>query len=100
VILIEALFWLVVGIFAGLVEIVPVIGPIAAGAVAIGVGLTQSWELALAAGLADDVVGDRGAEVDDHARAILTSVAQELADALGHGALPTKGSTGAPRAPD
>jgi predicted PurR-regulated permease PerM len=45
-------FWLLIGIFAGLVEIVPVIGPIAAGAVAIGVGLTQSWELALAAGLA------------------------------------------------
>jgi predicted PurR-regulated permease PerM len=45
-------FWLLIGIFAGLVEIVPVIGPIAAGAVAIGVGLTQSWGLALAAGLA------------------------------------------------
>jgi predicted PurR-regulated permease PerM len=45
-------FWLLIGIFAGLVEIVPVIGPIAAGAVAIGVGLTQSWQLALAAGLA------------------------------------------------
>jgi predicted PurR-regulated permease PerM len=45
-------FWLLIGIFAGLVEIVPVIGPIAAGAVAVGVGFTQSWELALAAGLA------------------------------------------------
>jgi predicted PurR-regulated permease PerM len=45
-------FWLLIGIFAGLVEIVPVIGPIAAGAVAVGVGLTQSWGLALAAGLA------------------------------------------------
>jgi predicted PurR-regulated permease PerM len=45
-------FWLLIGIFAGLVEVVPVIGPIAAGAVAIGVGLTQSWQLALAAGLA------------------------------------------------
>jgi predicted PurR-regulated permease PerM len=45
-------FWLLIGIFAGFVEIVPVIGPIAAGAVAIGVGLTQSWQLALAAGLA------------------------------------------------
>ena len=45
-------FWLLIGIFAGLVEIVPVLGPIAAGAVAIGVGLTQSWGLALAAGLA------------------------------------------------
>ena len=45
-------FWLIIGIFAGLVEIIPVIGPIAAGALAIGVGLTQSWGLALAAGLA------------------------------------------------
>jgi predicted PurR-regulated permease PerM len=44
-------FWLLIGIFAGFVEIVPVIGPIAAGAVAIGVGLTQSWQLALVAGL-------------------------------------------------
>jgi predicted PurR-regulated permease PerM len=53
-------FWLLIGIFAGLVEIVPVIGPIAAGAVAIGVGLTQSWGLALAAGLA--VLGVRWLE--------------------------------------
>lgn len=45
-------FWLLIGIFAGLVEIVPVIGPIAAGAVAVGVGFTESWQLALAAGLA------------------------------------------------
>jgi predicted PurR-regulated permease PerM len=45
-------FWLLIGIFAGLVEIVPVIGPIVAGAVAIGVGLTQSWQLAVVAGLA------------------------------------------------
>jgi predicted PurR-regulated permease PerM len=45
-------FWLIIGIFAGLVEIIPVIGPIAAGALAIGVGLTQSWGLALGAGLA------------------------------------------------
>lgn len=45
-------FWLLIGIFAGIVEIVPVIGPIVAGAIAIGVGLTESWQLALAAGLA------------------------------------------------
>jgi predicted PurR-regulated permease PerM len=45
-------FWLLIGIFAGFVEIVPVIGPIAAGAVAVGVGLTQSWQVALGAGLA------------------------------------------------
>jgi predicted PurR-regulated permease PerM len=45
-------FWLLLGIFAGVVEIVPVIGPLAAGAVAVGVGLTDSWEVALAAGIA------------------------------------------------
>jgi predicted PurR-regulated permease PerM len=45
-------FWLLIGIFAGVVEIVPVIGPIAAGVVAVGVGLTQSWQIALGAGLA------------------------------------------------
>jgi predicted PurR-regulated permease PerM len=44
-------FWLLIGVSAGIVEIVPVIGPLAAGALAIGVGLTQSWHLALAAGL-------------------------------------------------
>jgi len=36
-------FWILIGIFAGIVEIVPVIGPIAAGALAVGVGLTDSW---------------------------------------------------------
>ena len=45
-------FWLLLGIFAGVVEIVPVIGPISAGALAIGVGLTASWHIALGAGLA------------------------------------------------
>jgi len=45
-------YWLLVGSFAGLVEIVPVIGPLAAGALAIGVGLTQSWQVALGAGIA------------------------------------------------
>jgi predicted PurR-regulated permease PerM len=44
-------FWLLLGIAAGVVEIVPVIGPLAAGALAIGVGLTQSWHVALAAGI-------------------------------------------------
>jgi len=44
-------FWLLVGVFAGIVELVPVIGPLTAGAVAVGVGLTQSWQIALAAGL-------------------------------------------------
>jgi predicted PurR-regulated permease PerM len=44
-------YWLLIGVFAGVVELVPVIGPLTAGAVAVGVGLTVSWELALAAGL-------------------------------------------------
>jgi predicted PurR-regulated permease PerM len=49
-------FWLLLGVFAGVVEIIPVIGPLAAGALAIGVGLTVSWQLALAAGVAVLVV--------------------------------------------
>jgi predicted PurR-regulated permease PerM len=49
-------YFILVGAFAGLVEIVPVIGPIVAGAVAVGVGLTESWQLALAAGIAVFVV--------------------------------------------
>jgi predicted PurR-regulated permease PerM len=44
-------YWLLIGSFAGVVEIVPVIGPLAAGALAVGVGLTQSWHIALLAGL-------------------------------------------------
>jgi predicted PurR-regulated permease PerM len=43
-------YWLLIGSFAGLVELVPVIGPLAAGALAIGVGATQSWHMALFAG--------------------------------------------------
>jgi predicted PurR-regulated permease PerM len=45
-------YWLLVGAFAGVVEIVPVIGPLAAGALAIGVGLTASVETAVLAGAA------------------------------------------------
>jgi predicted PurR-regulated permease PerM len=44
-------YWLLIGAFAGVVEIVPVIGPLSAGALAIGVGLTQTWHMALFAGL-------------------------------------------------
>ena len=44
-------YWILVGAFGGVVEIVPVIGPLAAGALAVGVGLTESWQLGLAAGL-------------------------------------------------
>lgn len=53
-------YWILVGAFAGVVEIVPVIGPLAAGALAIGVGFTASWHTALAAGLC--VLGVRLAE--------------------------------------
>lgn len=44
-------YWLLIGSFAGLVELVPIIGPVAAGVLAIGVGLTQSWHMALFAGI-------------------------------------------------
>jgi predicted PurR-regulated permease PerM len=43
-------YWLLVGCFAGLVEIVPVIGPLAAGTLAVGVGLTESVHTAVLAG--------------------------------------------------
>jgi predicted PurR-regulated permease PerM len=49
-------FWLLIGVFAGIVEIIPVVGPIAAGVLAVGVGLTVSWQLALGAGIAVLVV--------------------------------------------
>jgi predicted PurR-regulated permease PerM len=49
-------FWLLLGIFAGVVEIIPVIGPLAAGALAVGVGFTESFGVALAAGLAVFIV--------------------------------------------
>jgi predicted PurR-regulated permease PerM len=42
-------YWLLLGVFAGVVEIIPVIGPFAAGAVAIGVGLTVSVHTAVLA---------------------------------------------------
>lgn len=60
-------YWLLIGVFAGLVELIPIVGPLAAGAVAIGAGLTVSWVVALGAGLAvlvlrqlqDYVIGPR-----------------------------------------
>jgi predicted PurR-regulated permease PerM len=45
-------YWLLVGTFAGIVEVVPVIGPLAAGIVAVGVGLSQSLHLAVLAAAA------------------------------------------------
>jgi predicted PurR-regulated permease PerM len=44
-------YFILIGAFAGLVEIVPVIGPIAAGVLAVAVGATESWHVALAAGI-------------------------------------------------
>jgi predicted PurR-regulated permease PerM len=44
-------FWLLIAVFAGIVEIVPVIGPLTAGALAVGVGLTESVGVAIAAGV-------------------------------------------------
>jgi predicted PurR-regulated permease PerM len=44
-------YWLLLGCFAGLFEIVPVIGPLAAGAAAVVVGLTVDWQHALAAAI-------------------------------------------------
>jgi predicted PurR-regulated permease PerM len=42
-------YWLLVGVFAGIVEIVPVIGPLVAGVLAVGVGLSVSVHLAVLA---------------------------------------------------
>ena len=44
-------YWLLLGSFGGVVEIVPVIGPLAAGTLAVGVGLTKSVGVAVAAGI-------------------------------------------------
>ena len=44
-------YFILIGAFAGVVEIVPVIGPISAGALAVAVGATDSWHVALAAGI-------------------------------------------------
>ncbi len=45
-------YYLLLGAFAGVVEIVPVLGPVAAGALAVGVGFTVDWQTALGAGVA------------------------------------------------
>jgi predicted PurR-regulated permease PerM len=45
-------YWILLGPFAGIVELVPVIGPLTAGALAIGVGLTAGWQVALGAAIA------------------------------------------------
>jgi predicted PurR-regulated permease PerM len=45
-------YWLLIGVFAGIVELVPIVGPLAAGAVAIGAGLTVGWTVAIGAAVA------------------------------------------------
>jgi predicted PurR-regulated permease PerM len=45
-------YWLLLGAFAGLVELIPIVGPVAAGAIAVGAGLTAGWMVAIGAGLA------------------------------------------------
>jgi predicted PurR-regulated permease PerM len=60
-------YWLLLGVFAGIVEIVPVIGPLIAGVAAIAAGLTVSPTAAIGAAIAvfglrllqDYVVGPR-----------------------------------------
>jgi len=44
-------YWLLLGSFAGIVEVVPVIGPLSAGVLAVAVGATSSWGVAIAAGI-------------------------------------------------
>lgn len=45
-------YWLLVGSFAGIVELVPIVGPVGAGVLAVGVGLTAGWSVAIGAGIA------------------------------------------------
>ena len=45
-------YWLIIGIAVGILEIIPVIGPLAALAVAVAAGLTSSWHTAVFAGAA------------------------------------------------
>jgi predicted PurR-regulated permease PerM len=44
-------YWILVGTFAGLVEVIPVIGPLAAGGLAIAVGFTASVHVAVLAAI-------------------------------------------------
>ncbi len=50
--LVDEPYWLLIGIGAGILEIVPVVGPMAALALAVAAGLTSSWHTAVAAGVA------------------------------------------------
>jgi predicted PurR-regulated permease PerM len=50
--LVDEPYWLLIGISTGILEVVPVIGPLAALGLAVVVGLTVSWHVALFAGIA------------------------------------------------
>jgi predicted PurR-regulated permease PerM len=60
-------YFLLIGVFAGLVEVVPIVGPLIAGVVAVGLGLTVSVPTAIGAAIAvwglrllqDYVIGPR-----------------------------------------
>jgi predicted PurR-regulated permease PerM len=45
-------FWLLLGISTGILEVVPVVGPVVAILLVVGVGLTASWHVALFAAVA------------------------------------------------
>jgi predicted PurR-regulated permease PerM len=45
-------YWLLIGVTAGVFEVVPIIGPLVIGILAVGVGLTVDWKTALGAGIA------------------------------------------------
>lgn len=45
-------YWLLIGAAAGVFEVVPIIGPLLVGIVAVAVGLTADWQTALGAGIA------------------------------------------------
>lgn len=49
-------YWLLVGATAGVFEIVPILGPLVIGILAVGVGLTADWKTAVGAGIAVIVV--------------------------------------------
>ena len=78
-------YWILVGAFAGLVEVVPVIGPLAAGALAVAVGFTASAHVAVLAarlrarraparGLPDDAEGARRSASGSRRLLVLVSV--------------------------
>jgi predicted PurR-regulated permease PerM len=55
-------YWLLLGVFSGIFELVPVIGPLVVAVFAVGAGLTVSWSVAVGALIAVIVVR----EVEDY----------------------------------